>query len=116
GEWLIVGAHYDHVGDGAYGSMTRGAGRRRTHPGADDNASGTAAMLLAARLLREEYGKQPAEADLRSIALVAFTAEEMGLLGSEWFVSNPPMPREQMELMFNLDMVGRLRDGALEIE
>src|SRR5690606_14481177 len=85
GEWIILGAHYDHVGNGASGSLSREAGRR-THPGADDNASGTAALLLAARLLRDAYRAAPKDADLRSVALVAFTAEEMGLLGSAWFV------------------------------
>jgi hypothetical protein len=115
GAWIILGAHYDHVGDGASGSLSREAGRR-THPGADDNASGTASLLLAARLLREAYRRAPADADLRSIALVAFTAEEMGLLGSAHFVANSPIPREKMYLMVNMDMVGRLRDDALEIE
>src|SRR5690606_21710812 len=68
------------------------------------------------RLLRDAYRAAPKDADLRSVALVAFTAEEMGLLGSAWFVERPSMPVDAMYLMFNMDMVGRLRDEALEIE
>ncbi len=113
-EWLIIGAHYDHVGYGAFGSLASEGGR--VHPGADDNASGTAGLLLAARLLREAYDELPPDADARSIAFVAFTAEESGMIGSEHFVAHPPMPRDAMYLMFNMDMIGRLRDRELEIE
>ena len=113
-KWIIIGGHYDHVGYG--GSSPAPGSNGLVHPGADDNASGTAGVLLAASILRDAYAGLPEETDLRSIAFVAFTAEEIGLVGSEYFVANPPMARESMSLMFNMDMIGRLRNGEVEIE
>ncbi|MFG0284864.1 MAG: M28 family peptidase [Phycisphaerales bacterium JB039] len=114
-KWIIIGGHYDHVGWGGANSAEPGSGRR-VHPGADDNASGTAGVLLAASILRDAYEQTPEDTDLRSIAFVAFTAEEIGLVGSEYFVAHPPMPLDSMSLMFNMDMIGRLRNGEVEIE
>jgi hypothetical protein len=102
-EYVVVGAHYDHVGRGAFGSMTPRGG---IHNGADDNASGTAALLAIARHL----ANLPLR---RSVLLVAFTAEESGLIGSNYFVKHSPVPAERMVAMVNLDMVGRVRDDTL---
>ena len=111
GEYVVIGAHYDHVGKGAFGSNSPG----EIHPGADDNASGTAAMLLAARELVEQYANLPEDQPARSIIFLAFTAEETGLEGSRHYVTRPPLPLDDHTLMLNLDMVGRMRDGLLEL-
>lgn len=105
-EYVVVGAHYDHLGRGMRGHG-RIASTRRTdndiYNGADDNASGATAMLkLASRVAR---GPTPR----RSIIFVAFTGEEEGLLGSAKFVEQPPVPLSQVVAMLNLDMVGRIR-------
>ena len=105
GQFVIVGAHFDHLGrstEGALDPDRRSAIRR----GADDNASGTAAVLELARLLA-------ASPPRRSIVFVAFSGEEMGLLGSEYFASNSPIPLDSSVAMINFDMVGRLRDDKL---
>ena len=105
GEVVVVGAHYDHLGHGGYGSLAEGSGD--IHNGADDNASGVAAMLAAAARLAS--GPAPA----RSVLFVAFTGEELGLLGSSHYVKNPAVPLDRTIAMINLDMVGRLGDGEL---
>ena len=101
---VLVGAHYDHLGLGEFGS-TGEAGQ--IHNGADDNASGVAALLAAARALTG--GPGPA----RSVLFVAFTGEELGLIGSSWYAEHPAFPLERTVAMINLDMVGRLEDGEL---
>lgn len=108
---LVVGAHYDHLGFGGERSLR--PDERVAHPGADDNASGTAALLGAARLLAERAraGWQP-EHDL---VFAAFTGEEMGIVGSSHFVDRPPRPLASVEAMINLDMVGRLKDNKLMV-
>jgi hypothetical protein len=104
-EAVVVGAHYDHLGTGMAGSLDP-AGFGKVHHGADDNASGIAALLALARNLtgRGETWK-------RSILFVAFGAEEEGTLGSSHFVKNPPLPFERIVAMANMDMVGRLREA-----
>ncbi|MDX1395735.1 MAG: M20/M25/M40 family metallo-hydrolase [Gemmatimonadota bacterium] len=104
GSVVVVGAHYDHLGFGEFGS-TGEAGE--VHNGADDNASGVAAMLEAARILSE--GPRPA----RSILFIAFTGEELGLIGSSHYVRNPAFPLARTLAMVNLDMVGRLGEEAM---
>lgn len=106
-EYIVVGAHYDHLGRGEGGSLSL-LSRKEIHNGADDNASGTVAMLQIARYFA---GKKPA----RSIIFCAFTGEERGLLGSAHFVNHPPVPLEKIVAMVNLDMVGRLKGNSLEI-
>jgi hypothetical protein len=106
-EYVVVGAHYDHLGHGGFGSLAIGS--RAIHHGADDNASGTAAVMeLAQRLTRA--GRLP-----RSIIFCNFTAEEEGLIGSAYFVNHPPVPLAKIVAMLNLDMVGRIRDERLYI-
>jgi hypothetical protein len=99
GETIVIGAHFDHIGYGP--SMSRAPTRREIHPGADDNASGTVAVLGAAKILSLMKGQ-----NRRRIVFVNFSAEEMGLIGSKYYVSNNPFP--QTVFMLNMDMVGRL--------
>ena len=106
-EVIVVGAHYDHLGLGYTGSMAPGLAGQ-IHNGADDNASGVAGLIEIA----EQIGLHLRE-PRRTICFVAFASEEMGLLGSTYFVNNPPFPREKIIAMLNMDMIGRLRDGHL---
>jgi hypothetical protein len=103
-EWIVIGAHYDHLGEGHPGSLTPGS--TAIHNGADDNASGVAAVLRAAEKLRA--GPRPA----RGVLFIAFTGEESGLLGSSHFLAHPTTPGAIVG-MINLDMVGRLGQGSL---
>ena len=105
-EVVVIGAHYDHLGRGGEGSLAPDA--RAIRNGADDNASGTAALVeVAERLARE----RPA----RTVLFLAFSGEEMGLLGSGHYVQDPLLPLERTVAMLNMDMVGRLRDGRLTV-
>jgi hypothetical protein len=103
-EIIVIGAHYDHLGWGAFNSLDS---TRAVHNGADDNASGVSAMLRVASLLAQ--GQRPA----RSVLFTAFTGEELGLLGSAYFVRSPTIPLRDARAMINMDMVGRLGDAAL---
>jgi len=105
-ETLLIGAHYDHLGYGGRGSLE--PKHETIHNGADDNASGVAAVIEIARQLAEK-----AEGCRRRVVFVAFTGEERGLLGSAHYVRHPPFPLESTVAMLNLDMVGRLRDDKL---
>jgi aminopeptidase YwaD len=107
-EAVVIGAHYDHLGRGGEGSLAPdmvGA----VHHGADDNASGVAAMLGLARAFAAAGGAP------RTLVFVAFAGEEMGLLGSAHYVRRPAHPLERTVLMLNLDMVGRLRERTLYV-
>jgi hypothetical protein len=106
GQVVVVGAHDDHLGLGGPNALDPDS-TGKVHNGADDNASGTAALLEIARRLR---GSRPA----RTIVLVAFSGEELGVLGSAHYVKEAvPFPIDSVVAMVNLDMVGRLRDGKL---
>jgi hypothetical protein len=107
GEYVIVGAHYDHLGMGGEGSLDPDA--RAVHNGADDNASGTAGILDVARRLMD--GPRPA----RSVVFVAFTGEEKGLWGSARFVAEPTLDLGKAVAMINLDMVGRLQENTVTV-
>lgn len=106
-EVVIVGAHYDHLGRGGEGSLDPDS--REIHNGADDNASGTAALLEVAARLAD--GPAPA----RPILFIAFSGEERGLLGSAHYVQEPTVPLDEAAAMLNMDMVGRLRDNTLTV-
>ncbi len=108
-EAVIIGAHYDHLGLGERNSLAPSQAGK-VHPGADDNASGTAAMLEMARALSAQKG-----ASKRTLIFMAFSAEEMGLLGSAQYVKAPAWPLEKTVAMVNLDMVGRPRDNKLNV-
>ena len=107
-EAVVVGAHYDHLGRGEFGSMSP-ARRGEVHNGADDNASGTAGLLELARAFAA--GPRPR----RSLVFAAFAGEEVGLFGSRAYVEHPPVPLADTVAMLNLDMVGRLREGNLVV-
>ena len=104
-QWLIIGAHYDHIGYGGEASLYRG--EPAIHNGADDNASGVAAMLELARMFTSPDSLTPR----RSILFIAFSAEEMGALGSTAYIRDPIVPLEDTVAMINMDMVGRARPG-----
>ncbi len=112
-QWVIIGAHYDHVGFGFYGAEP--SNRGKLHPGADDNASGTAAMLCLVKQLAAYYRSDEAPADMRSVLFMGFSAEEVGLDGSDYWTKNPTLKNEQVQAMINLDMVGRMRNDELAI-
>ena len=112
-EWVIVGAHFDHVGYGYFGTSPKYTGQ--LHPGADDNASGTGAMLCVAQAIADLYGGKDAPADARSVLFLGFTAEESGLRGSRWYVEHPTIPGDKVSMMINMDMVGRLRSDDLSV-
>jgi len=104
-EYIVVGGHYDHLGYGGPGSGSRKPDTIAIHNGADDNASGTAGVMELARRITADKGSFG-----RSFIFITFSAEEMGLLGSQYFVSNPTVPITSIKGMINLDMVGRLKD------
>lgn len=107
-ETVIVGAHYDHLGFGGYGSRRRGS--TEVHNGADDNATGTAAVIeLARRFAMAE--KKPA----RRMVFIGFSGEERGLVGSAYYVANPTFPLEETITMLNFDMIGNLRNNTAVI-
>ena len=108
--WVVMGAHYDHLGRGRGGnSLARSDEKDAIHLGADDNASGTAAVLAAARQLRE-MGHD------RNVALAFWSGEELGLLGSAAFVEDAAIPADRIAAYVNLDMVGRVRDNRLTVQ
>ena len=112
---IVVGAHYDHIGYGEIGSRTEA---RVIHPGADDNASGTAGLLLLARAAAQRADDAQPPAARRAVLFVAFAAEERGLLGSAHFVDHTAdlgVAQEQIVAMLNMDMIGRLEKNRLYV-
>jgi hypothetical protein len=107
-ETIVVGAHYDHLGRGGQGSLAPWT--NDIHNGADDNASGTSALLEIAYLLKHRKAKSR-----RRIVFIAFSAEERGLLGSAHYIREPRFPLDETVAMVNLDMVGRMNDNKLII-
>ncbi len=107
-EWLVVGGHYDHLGE-----TEDEDGGVEINPGADDNASGTAAMLVLADRFSRLATQGELPASRRSVLFIAFTAEERGLNGSRHFMLNPTVPADAITTMVNLDMIGRLRNDEL---
>jgi Zn-dependent M28 family amino/carboxypeptidase len=108
-EYVIIGAHYDHLGRGNFDSLAPSQ-IGQIHPGADDNASGTAGVLELARLLAPQRGQLK-----RSILFMDFAGEELGLLGSAAWVKNPTRPLEKAVAMLNMDMIGRIKDDKVYI-
>ena len=111
---IVIGAHYDHLGYGGEGSLYRGK-EKAIHNGADDNASGVAVLLnLASRLkIKNDNAKIK---DKNNYLFMAFSGEEMGLLGSNYFSKNPTIDAESINYMINMDMVGRLKaDSTLAV-
>ncbi len=112
GQWVVLGAHYDHLGWGGPGSGSMIPDTTAIHNGADDNASGTATLLELARYLAVN---PPGTDSRRSIMFQAFGAEEVGLLGSAHAAKHPPVPMDSVVAMLNLDMVGGLDEDRLLI-
>ena len=98
---IVIGAHFDHLGMGGQGSLHRGDSA--IHNGADDNASGTAALVALAKILKFEKHNS-------NFLFIAFSGEENGLWGSNYFVKNPTIELENVNYMINMDMVGRLNE------
>jgi hypothetical protein len=107
-EVIVIGAHYDHLGRGGEGSLALKEGD--IHHGADDNASGTAGMLELARIYSEQ-GQRPR----RTLVFIAFSGEEEGLLGSNYYVNHPIVPLANTVAMINMDMIGRMKNNKLII-
>jgi aminopeptidase YwaD len=107
-EYIVIGAHYDHLGRGGEGSLAPRSGE--IHHGADDNASGTAGMIELARIFSAQKPKLK-----RTIIFIGFGGEEEGLLGSNYYVNHPLVPLANTVAMINMDMIGRMRDRKLSI-
>jgi Zn-dependent M28 family amino/carboxypeptidase len=108
--WVVIGAHYDHLGRGTTGSSLAAKEQAgQVHHGADDNASGTAAVLAMA----ESLSKLPRK---RHLMVAFWSAEELGLIGSNAFVTTPPVPTSDMAAYLNFDMVGRSTDNKLTVQ
>lgn len=111
---VVIGAHYDHLGYGGEGSLYRG-GDKAIHNGADDNASGVAVMLNLASKLKLKNDLTDIK-DQNNYLFMAFSGEEMGLLGSNYFSKNPTIDPASMNYMINMDMVGRMKaDSTLAV-
>lgn len=109
-EYIVVGAHFDHLGMGDEHSLwEKKDSEKKIHYGADDNASGTAGMLELAALI----AKNPCS---RPVIFMGFNAEERGLLGSNHWVNNPTIPMDKVVFMLNMDMIGRLKDNKLNVQ
>ena len=108
-EAIVIGAHYDHLGRGGEGSLAPREGE--IHHGADDNASGVAGLLELARTLASPQTPKPR----RTIVFIAFSGEEEGLLGSDYYVNHPLVPLANTIAMINMDMIGRLQGERLII-
>jgi hypothetical protein len=106
---VVIGAHYDHLGYGEDHNSLYTGSQPQVHNGADDNASGTAALLEMARQLKKEGPKQ------FNYIFLAFSGEELGLYGSKYFTEHSPVPLSSINYMINMDMVGRLNDSSLAI-
>jgi hypothetical protein len=108
-EYVIVGAHYDHLGRGTFDSLAPSQ-IGQIHPGADDNASGTAGVLELARILAPCKGRFQ-----RGILFMSFAGEELGLLGSAAWVKDPTKPLDKAVAMLNMDMIGRIKDNKVYV-
>jgi aminopeptidase YwaD len=109
-EWIVFGAHHDHLGYGYFGSRDRQR-MGEIHNGADDNASGVATVLEIAEAMAQS-GVKPR----RSFLFLTFTGEEKGLLGSRWYVRHPLIPHEKVYAMINIDMIGRIENKTIALQ
>jgi Tol biopolymer transport system component len=110
-EHIVIGAHYDHLGYGGVGSGSLAPDKNEIHNGADDNASGTSTVIELARRLSEYKTTLK-----RNVLVMAYSGEEMGLLGSAYYTKHPTLPLQNAVTMFNFDMVGRLKENALTVQ
>ena len=108
--WVAIGAHYDHLGRGEAGNtLAAKDDANKVHAGADDNASGTAAVLAIAATLAKEKRH-------RNVLVALWSGEELGLIGSSAFAAAPPVPLDQLAAYLNFDMVGRMQDNKLTVQ
>jgi Tol biopolymer transport system component len=114
-EYILVGAHYDHLGHGGNSSLGRAGEENKIHPGADDNASGVAWVMELAASLAKERAEHP-EKFRRGVIFACWSGEEIGLIGSAAFCEHPPVPLDKIAAYLNADMVGRLRDNKLTLQ
>jgi hypothetical protein len=111
-ELVVIGAHLDHLGMGNFGSRSPNRGKK-VHPGADDNASGSAGVLMIAEKMAAEY-KRMGDEPRRSVLFMGFSAEESGLNGSRFYADNPLADYKNV-LMINFDMIGRVRNNSVSV-
>jgi len=109
-EYIVIGAHFDHLGFGGEGTGSLTPDANAIHNGADDNASGTAGVLELAEKLSANRSILK-----RSVVFMAYNAEEEGLLGSKYFVNNPTIDLSNISIMINMDMIGRMSDGKVTV-
>jgi hypothetical protein len=120
-ETVVIGAHYDHLGHGGRGTGSLAGRAKAIHHGADDNASGTTALIELARRFGAPPPREEGGVGVRRLVFIAFSGEEMGLLGSQFYADHPLFPLATTTAMINLDMVGRLAEdpdthqGKLEV-
>ncbi|MBI4622168.1 MAG: M20/M25/M40 family metallo-hydrolase [Verrucomicrobia bacterium] len=114
-EYVIIGAHYDHVGRGETGGFGIKGEEGQIHNGADDNASGVAAVLELAAALAQDRQQKPDDFT-RGVIFAFWSGEELGLIGSSYFVEKPVVPLPNIDAYVNFDMVGRLRDNKLTLQ
>jgi Tol biopolymer transport system component len=114
-EYVLVGAHYDHLGRGGTSSLGRAGEENKIHPGADDNASGTAWMMELAAALAKERAEHP-EKFRCGVIFAGWSGEEIGIIGSAAFCEHPPVPLNKVVAYVNADMVGRLRENKLTLQ
>lgn len=108
-EYVVIGAHFDHLGLGEQSSMAPDQAGKAVHPGADDNASGTAGLLELAAY----FAGRPKQKC--GILFLAFSGEELGLIGSNFYVNNPLLPLNKAVAMINMDMIGRIQNGRVYV-
>ena len=107
---IIIGAHYDHLGDGTRGNSLDANPQGKIHHGADDNASGVAGVLELARILTSNGVKEK-----YNFLFMCYSAEEAGLIGSKYYTNHPTLPLDQVDCMINMDMIGRLNDSTHKV-
>ena len=114
-EYVVLGAHYDHLGFGEHGGFQIKGEENQIHNGADDNASGVAAVLEMAGAVKQFFTESPEKVN-RGVIFAFWSGEELGLIGSSHFANHPPLPLDSMTAYLNFDMVGRLRDNKLTLQ
>lgn len=112
---IVVGAHYDHLGRGDSNSLARKGEEKQIHNGADDNASGTATVLELAQYLSKQRDEYPEQFPY-GVVFAAWSGEEIGIIGSSWFVDHPTLTKDRIIAYVNFDMVGRLKDNTLVMQ
>jgi Tol biopolymer transport system component len=112
---IVIGAHYDHLGRGASNSMARKGEENEIHNGADDNASGTATILELAHAISDLRGRHPDQFPF-GVVFASWSGEEIGIIGSNYFIEHATVPKERIAAYVNFDMVGRLKDNTLLVQ